>query len=41
MVNIQVGCTWRKMIIGRYEHGRGEVFPQKRKMEIDKELNEI
>jgi hypothetical protein len=29
------------MVIGSYEHGRGEVFPQKRKVEMDKELSEI
>jgi hypothetical protein len=29
------------MVIGSHEHGQGRVFPQKRKVEIDKELSEI
>jgi hypothetical protein len=29
------------MAIGSYGHGRGEVFPQKRKAEMDKELSKI
>jgi hypothetical protein len=29
------------MVIGGHEHGRGEDFPQKRKVEMDKELSEI
>jgi hypothetical protein len=29
------------MAVGSHENGRGEVCPQKRKVEIDKELREI
>jgi hypothetical protein len=29
------------MVIGSYEHGRGEVYSQRRKAEMDKELSEI
>jgi hypothetical protein len=29
------------MGIGSYEHGRGELFSQKRKVEMEKEIGEI
>jgi hypothetical protein len=41
MVSSQVGCKQGNMTIDGHKHGRGEVHLQKRKAEMDKELNEI